>query len=197
MKKLIISTLIASSSLLASNIAIDSLGVNLGVSNTNYKQTNNQGRIILGNEPDKSFSNIEIFTILNNLFTNDTIKPYVSYTYSSNSDLKHQYLLSGINKYYKHSQVIYYAGVVAGYGELKWKYDPLNSSSSSDHKATSFIVGLQGGLEYPISKQYSLNLNTKYLVHDYETELKPSNTVSSSIEHDRTASISVGIKYSF
>ena len=124
------------------------------------------------------------------------MKPYLSYTYSSNTDLKHQYILAGVNKYYKHNIIQYYVGVLGGYGQLKWKYDPLNSSAKRDYEATSFIVGLQGGLDYPINDKFSLGLNAKYLFTDYETNLKTTNA-SSSIEYNKTTSISVGLSYSF
>jgi hypothetical protein len=192
--------LLSSSTLLAN--PIDSIGLNIGTQKSDYKQTNNQGVILLGNTPDESFNSYEIYTTLNPIL--DTcktynMKPYIGYTYSSNSELKHQYLLAGINKYYTPSnyKVELYAGVLVGYGQMDWKYDPLNSSSSKNVDANSFIAGIQLGANYPINEKYSIGLNTKYLMHNYETDLNPSAGVSSTIEHKDTISLSLGVKYLF
>lgn len=194
--------LLSSSTLLAN--PIDSIGFNIGKANSDYKQTNNQGVILLGNTPDESFNSYEIYTTLNPIL--DTcktynMKPYIGYTYSSNSELKHQYLLAGINKYYNHTvankELSLYAGVLVGYGQIDWKYDPLNNSSSKNVDANSLIAGIQLGANYPINEKYSVGLNTKYLVHNYETDLNPSSGVSSTIEHKDTISFSLGISYKF
>ena len=73
----------------------------------------------------------------------------------------------------------------------------MNTSKSINVDATSFIVGIQGGISYPISSKYSVNLGAKYLVHDYKTDLDPSAGVSADIEHKGTALISFGVSYSF
>lgn len=199
-KKLTLISLLATSSLVASDISINSLGINIGASSMNYSQKDHQGNITLGNEPDKSFNQVEVFTTLNpicDMSKKKNMKPYLSYTYSSNTDLKHQYILAGINKYYTHSTITYYTGTLVGYGQLDWRYNPLNSSKDNNYDANSFIVGIQGGVEYPIQTNLSLNLNAKYLVHNYDTQLEPTNTVKSTISHDSTTSLSVGLVYRF
>ena len=195
--KKILSIPLVTSFAFANGVSIDSIGLNIGVQNTNYTQNN---ATTLIDKPSENFNSYELFTTLKpmtDLCKQKDMKPYISYTYSSNSDMKHQYFLLGVNRYYKYNDIQYYAGVLTGYGELKWRYNPLNSTINSDHTSTSLIAGLQGGLNYPIDKQYSLNLNMKYLVHNYETDLKPSTTVNSTIEHDSTASVSLGVVYRF
>lgn len=186
--------LLVTSFALASDIAVDSLGLNIGTSNSSYSQTNNSGTIVLGNEPDKSFNSYEFYATLKNDIYG--MKPYVSYTYSNNSDLKHQYLLAGLNKYYQYKKITLYAGVVGGYGQLDWKYDPLNNSQKKIEDTNSFIAGIQVGVEYPLSNKFAVSLNSKYLIHDYETDLKTTNATS-TIKHDSSFLVSIGVKYSF
>ena len=200
MKKILSLSLLTSTLLFSSNISIDSIGVNLGNSNSDYKQVNHQGSIILGNTPDKSFNSIELYTTLNplsDICKEYNMKPYVSYTYSSNDDLKHQYLLLGLNKYYNHNNYELYAGLLGGYGQMNWKYDPLNNSKSKKIDANSFIAGLQLGVNYSVNDKVSLGLNTKYLVHNYETNLNPTAGVSATIEHKSTSTIMLGLSYKF
>ena len=195
--KIVLLSAFASSLLLSSEIALDSIGLNLGKSHASYSQENHIGSITLGNEPDKTFSSYELYTVLKSVYTNKTIKPYISYTYSSNTDLKHQYVLVGLNKYYKHNTLDLYAGVLAGYGQLDWRYNPLNSSKDNTYNAYSFIGGIQAGIEYPLENNLALNINAKYLYHDYETKLEPSASARSTLTHDYTASFGVGLSYKF
>ena len=200
MKKILSISLLTTSLLFSSDITIDSIGINLGVSNSDYKQTNHQGTISLGNTPDKSFNSYELYTVLNSLSDmckEHDMKPYISYTYSSNDEVQHQYLLVGINKYYKHNNYNLYAGVLGGYGQLDWKYDPLNNSNDKNVDANSFIAGVQLGVSYPLNNNISLGLNSKYLIHNYETNLKPTSAISATIEHKDTLSLSFGVNYSF
>lgn len=199
-KTITVSTLLASSSLFASDSFINSFGINLGKSHTSYDQKDKNGAIILGNNPDKSFNSLELYLTLNpmlDMCKENNMKPYISLTHSRNSDLKHQYLLVGVNKYYssQDTKLELYAGLLGGYGQVDWRYDPLNNSTRKNIDANSFIGGLQVGINYPIAEKLSLNLNSKYLLHNYETNLKTSNAVA-TIEHDATATISLGLEYS-
>jgi hypothetical protein len=204
MKNRLIQTITLSSllisSIFASDISINSLGINLGKAYTSYDQKNISGTITFTNKPESSFNAIELYTTLNpilNICIENNMKPTISYTYSSNSDLKHQYLLVGINKYYTPiDKFTLYTGILGGYGQIDWRYDPLNNSAKKNVDANSFITGLQVGVNYPLNEKLSLGVNTKYLFHNYETNLK-TTTVTATIEHDNSANISLGVEYSF
>ena len=196
MKKLLTISLLTSSLMFASEVSIDSVGLNIGKANSDYSQRNSSGSITLGNNPDKTFNTFELFSTLTGLEKYD-MKPYISYTYSSNEELKHQYLLLGLNKYYKIKKVDFYAGILLGYGELKYKYNPLNNTKENDFNSSSIIGGIQAGIEYPFNNNLSLNINTKYLGHNYETILAPNSTTSAELKHHSTSSLSIGLKYSF
>lgn len=199
MKKLLIIAF-SGTLLFSSEIAIDSIGLNVGSSHSSFDKKDYSGSIILGNEPDESFNSYEIYTTLKPLTSickDKNMKPYLSYTYSSNDDLKHRYILAGVNKYYKHNKISLYAGALFGYGQIDWKYDPLNSSKNINVDANSFIGGIQGGLNYPLTNSFSMGINTKFLIHNYETVLNPSTGVNSTIEHKTTSSIMLGLNYKF
>ncbi|MDD2699567.1 MAG: hypothetical protein PHF17_12335, partial [Arcobacteraceae bacterium] len=83
------------------------------------------------------------------------------------------------------------------YGELKWKYNPLNNSKSNDYTSTSLVGGIQAGIEYKLSNSLAFNLNTKALYHNYDAKLNPNNTATAVISHNTTTLIAVGMKYSF
>ena len=151
----------------------------------------------MGNTPDKQYSSYELYTILKSVYTNKTIKPYISYTYSKNEDIKNQYILVGLSKYYKHKDINLYATLLTGYGELKYRYNPLNSSKDNSNDANSFIVGIQTGVNLPISSSVSINIKSKYLYNDYETKIEPSDTIKSSLTHSYTTNLSVGLVYGF
>ena len=197
LNKLTLISLLATSSLVASEIGIDSVGFNLGISNTPYTQKNHAGSITLGNTPDKKYSSYELYTRLCSIYTNETLKPYISYIYSTNDELKHQYILLGLNKEYKYKELILNATLLAGYGELKYKYNPLISSKDNNYKASSFLVGLQTGIELPLNDKLSLSLSVKYLYHNYETKLEPTTTASSNLENKYTTSVGAGVVYKF
>ena len=191
-------SLLASSFLLANDSFVNSVGINLGKSYSDFSQTNNNG---LWNKPDKSFNSVEIYSTLNPILQickDNSMRPYISYTYSQNSDLKHQYLLVGVNKYYNSqtTKLEFYAGVLGGYGQVDWRYNPLIKSFNKNVDANSFIGGIQAGTTYPINEKFSLNLNAKYLVHNYETNLITS-VATNTIEHDSTTSLGFGLEYSF
>ena len=196
-------TLLATSSLLASNTIVDSLGLNLGKSNTNYDQKNTSGTISSNNNPDKTFNSIELYTTLKPILSickEYNMKSYVSYTFNKNSELKHQYLLVGVNKYFTptiSTAFSLYAGLLAGYGQIDWSYDPLKTSTRKNVDANSFIGGIQVGSIYSLRENLSLNLNAKYLFHNYETNLKTTTPSSATIEHDSTASVAIGLGYRF
>ena len=76
MKKILTITLLTSSVVFASSFSVDSIGLNVGKANTNYKQINHQGSIDLGNTPDERFDSYEIYTTLKNEIYGMT--PYIS-----------------------------------------------------------------------------------------------------------------------
>ena len=84
--KIVLISLLASSSILANEISLETFGLNIGSSTMDYSQKNHQGSIVLGNEPDKTLTSYELFATLNpisDMCKEYNMKPYVSYTYSN------------------------------------------------------------------------------------------------------------------
>ena len=187
--KIVVLVVLASSYLFGA-----SLGVNIGKANSEYSQTNSNGSIVLGNEPDESFNSYEIYTTLDKKIF--SLVPYLSYTYNKNDDLKHQYVLLGLNKSYSIKSFDLYVGLVGGYGELKWEYNPLTSSSSQNPTADGFLGGVQLGISYFLTSSFALGVDAKYLRHKHETNLSSSST-SSTIEHDSTSVVGISLQYKY
>jgi len=194
---LIVSTLM-SNMLFAQDIAIESIGLNIGKNNSDYSQDDHQGSIILGNTPDKRFLSYELYATLKN-YTLYSMKPYLSVTCAKNDELKHKYILAGLNKYYtpEGKKYDFYAGVLAGYGILKWEYDPLNTAKVINADANGFIAGVQIGVNHPIAERVYIGLNAKYLRHEYATKLNPTAGTSSTIKHQNTTALMIGLSYKF
>ena len=178
--------------LLTTTLMGSELGINLGSSHTGYTQSDTEGSITLGDEPETLFETFELYWTLPD--TNyDDIKHILSLNYGYNDEFKHQYLLTGINKYHNN----FYIGLLIGYGELTWKYDPINNAKDKNYDANSVLGGLQMGYDIPLSNHLALGINSKFLFSDYETTLQPTQGVASQITHNYTATVGVGMKYSF
>ncbi|MEA3354287.1 MAG: hypothetical protein U9Q33_10780 [Campylobacterota bacterium] len=194
----IISTfLFASDNNSSNSIVVDSIGLNLGKLYSDHSQKNHNGIITVTHHPYKNHTGAEIYLTLNGVFDEDDLKPYFSISHSNNDDMTHDCILAGVNKYYKHDHFDIYAGVLGGYGQLDWGYDPINGTKDNNYDANSFIIGLQGGVEYPIDDTLSLGVNAKYLLHDYETQLEPSNSFNATVTHDKTIFLGLGINMKF
>jgi hypothetical protein len=180
----------------AATFGIDRIGLSVGLSKLYDKKTN---IIFPYTEPKERFDAYELFTTFNGICDDENTKPYLSYTYTTNSDFKEQHLLVGINRYFQtpHDAELY-AGVVVGYGELKWKYNPIGSQDN-DFTATSWMGGVQAGLEYAITDSFALHLNTKALMHNYEAILDPNTQDNSfgTLEHQYSVSGFVGVVVKF
>jgi hypothetical protein len=131
LKKVLVTSILANTCIFANSLAIDSIGINVGKSYLPYNKEDKTGSIILGNEPNESFNQVEVYSTLKPIMQvckDNNLKPYISYSYSKNDDLKHQYILAGVNKYHSYQKSNLYAGVLAGYGQLDWQYDPINKA---------------------------------------------------------------------
>jgi len=194
LQKIILLSGLVSGCLLA-DISLDRVGGNIGIGYSDYSQKTNTINL-QSNNPSKNFSALEVDGTFNGVFTNKSLQPFVSYTYSNNSDLTHQYLLAGVNKYYPHNDIIYYAGVYTGYSLFQWDYNPMNSTKENTYTSKSPLLGIQGGVEYPINENLSFDINLKTMIHDHNTQLE-SNSITDEINHDTTFFGGIGLVYRF
>jgi len=193
----IIPSLIVASSLINADIAIDSVGANFGWANIYADQTNRTGSVALSNEPDEKYIQGEIYVLIGGVFDDKSWKPSINYIQSRNNEFTNQIFMAGINKYFFKENYNLYAGLFIGMGRLDWKYNPISSTSVDDRNVQSIVGALQAGVEYPITNSFSLGVNAKYYLHDYETVLAPSSSVSVEINQKYSSSITIGLRYLF
>ncbi len=181
---------------LADTIALDSLGFNAGYAKMFYEQENKKNPPSTEINLNDDFLNLEAYTTFT-VFNSATIKPTINYILNINSEFTNHTLLMGVNKYFNFESYKLYAGALVGAGVLEWDYNPVGNTIANDYSATSFVGGLQVGAEYPLSDRLLLNINTKYLMHDYAMEITPSALTHTLITHNATASISIGLRFLF
>ncbi len=194
LSNILIFGLIYASVVSANSINIESIGTNIGYSYINY---NEEGNIKEINRPSQDFLNLELYLTIGNLFDDKTLVPSIHYLYNRNSDIDIHTLLFGLNKCFAFENFNLYTGIVAGYGTLLWKDNPIKYTTTNDFSSNSLVGGLQFGSEFPITEQLKFNLNLKYLLHDYKIDLKPLPNYSSALSHPTTASISLGFRWFF
>jgi len=198
MKLLIKYTLLLfTTSVLLNAVEISEVGLNIGISSSSYTQENKVGTLTLSNEPDEDFTNIALYSTLSDKSISENIRADIELNYATNSEFKHQYYLIGINYYHNIDSYLLYGGLVLGYGQLSWHYDPLSRSKNIDEKTNSFISGVQVGIKYNVSERYVLNFIGRYLSHNYKTLLTPDDTLESVVKHDSSTSFLFGIGYCF
>jgi len=196
LNKITVSLLVASSPIHA-DLSVDSIGLNAGSSQINTKQTNLVGSITLANEPDAQYIHGELYALIGGFFEDKSYKPSVHYLLSKNSEFTNHLFMAGINKYFLFEDYHLYAGLLVGQGILNWKYNPISGTNDNDKNLQSIVGALQVGAEYKVTEHFSLGVNAKYYLHDYQTVLEPSIGASADINHNSSSSISLGMRYSF
>lgn len=195
--KLALPLILSSSLLNASEMGIDSMGINVGMASINAMQSDKQGSVTLVNEPDETYTHIEIYALLDGMFEDKTLKPSINGVYNINDDFKNITLTVGLNKYFEYDDFNLYVGALAGMGELHWSYNPLNATNTEDTSSDSLVGTLQGGAEYKMSKTILVTLNAQYNIHNYKTTLKPTSTTKTEINHTNSHSLALGLRFLF
>lgn len=98
------------------------------------------------------------------------------------------------NYIYLPNQYNPYIGALVGYSQLTWNADPTEVANSFDKKATSYLIGLQTGLEVPLTDTLSLSAKYQFMLHDYILDVR---NVSPAMENENSHNIIGGIKYDF
>lgn len=172
--KLIVVGLLTSGISLAADVGVESMGFNAGITKITYIVDSQ-----VTTTPKTVGSSFELYSTLSNVFANKNIKPTFSYIYNRNSDVKNHTALVGLNQYYQFNYFDVYSGLLVGYGKLE-----LNN----DYSLKSVVGAAQVGLEFPMSQHFSFNFNSKFFVHNYESNLNSAPYMVSA---------SVGLKYTF
>ncbi len=189
--------LLLSSCIHAESISIDSIGLNIGQSSTNITQNDYAGSVVLGHEPDDTYTQVELFANVNGIMENSSIKPTVQISYAENDDFTNLSLMVGLNQYFDYDSYTLYVGALVGVGKLKWQYNPLVSTDTEEYSAYSPVGAVQVGAEYKITETILLGANAKYSVYGYETSLKTNSETYTEIRHSNSPSVSISLRYLF
>jgi len=177
-------------------IEIDSIGLNLGVSNIANEKKDTTGSITLTKTPQESYTHSELYMLVDGFIEDKTIKASLNYINNTNSDFKNNILMLGINKYYQLDSYNIYTGILVGIGHQEWKYNPLANTTNTNYTTSSGVGAIQIGAEYNLQNNIALGLNTKYYLSNYTTNLDIGEN-SSEITHKSSYSLSFGLRYSF
>ena len=186
----IIASILALSTYATAEVNINKVGLNLGLSSMDYEE---YGILHENTLPSKQDLSTELYMLIDGLVDSDSkYKVYTGYMHGSNDDLSNDLLLVGVNRHFKTGSVEPYLGAVVGYGISNWKIAPV-ITSFQDTTATSFVGGLQAGVEYPITKKLDLGIHSKLIWNEYETFVNSSKALT----HNLSTNVSFGLSYSF
>lgn len=196
LNKVIPSLVLVSSLVKADTIAIDSIGVNLGISNIATQQTDVVGSITLNTSQKESYTNSELYMLVNGSEEDKSVKMSLNYINNSNSEFKNNILMIGINRYYQIDNYNIYTGFLVGLGHLEWQKNPIQNTTNKNLTAGSIVGALQLGAEYKLDTNIVLGLNTKYYRSNYTTKLD-IGTNESEVTHKNSYSLAFGVRYFF
>ncbi|UTJ06115.1 outer membrane protein [Arcobacter roscoffensis] len=197
MKKILISTI--SSTLLVTSLSANSSEKNLfasiqyGFTHINNDKKDTAGTVSLIEEQDSSSESVNL---------------EFGYEYSKNIDLSVNYQLVSsddvdLNNIYLQSKYKFenknftpYVGAILGYSELKWNKAPINTLNN-DTKSSSYIVGANAGILYPMSNSTDLVLNYTLAYMGHKAELSTTSTNNADLKHDLLNTVSFGIRFNF
>lgn len=183
----IVSNLIASTTLLSQDkdIEFESIGINTGYSKLYYTSENMDV-----DKPKTNLYNIELYTVVHNIFDNNTLKATFNYIYTQNDDIKTNSFLGGLNRYDNFDNFTLYSGLLVGYSQLDW-----NHTTTKEYESKGFIGGIQAGLEFSLTNSWKFNINTKYLLNNHTIDLSPQ--YSAKLTHTGSFLLAFGVQYLF
>ena len=182
----LLSNIITSTTLFSKDTTIESIGFNAGYAKMFYTSEK-----IDINKPKTNFYNLELYTIADNFFDNNSFKPTLNYIYTKNKNIDSNSFFIGLNRYDSFDNFKFYTGLLLGYSDLNWKFND-NEKRYSNSGATG---GFQIGMEFPFTNALEFNINTKYLLYQRKIDLQPQYDIK--FTHTGTLSLSFGLKYIF
>lgn len=197
MKRIIISSII--STLLISNLNASDVDNKIfgsfavGFSHLNNDKEDKLGSITLIEEQNSSSENFKV-ALGYEFSKNIDLSLNYQKVFNDDVDLDNIFLQSR----YKFEQKSFspYIGAMLGYSKLSWNKEPI-LTANNDIKSGSYIVGLNTGILYPISKssEFIIDYSLAYMGH--KTDLQTTSSNIAEIRHDYLNSISIGVKINF
>lgn len=167
------------------------LGFDLNSNRVNIDKNDKAGSIILNDSLDESGISFNIH--LGRRFSNYLLAANYERTNLDDVKIDSYYLSLDYEFTHKYRPFI---GVLLGKSDLTWKIDPLVNSQTKDKKLSSYIYGLQAGINYPINKEWIFFSKARYEKFDLKTKLISVPTESEIIYKNRS-SLGIGIRYFF
>jgi predicted porin len=87
----------------------------------------------------------------------------------------------------------FYLGVIGGYSELEWQEPPVLTLEAKP-ESEQWFAGVQAGLDYRFSKNWSTTLKYQYHGTEHGTNITTS-TGSSKLTHDNYQYLLLGVRY--
>jgi len=188
-----LTTVALSTTLLNADTSEVFITTTLGYTHQNVEQTDKVGSIILANDLKEDGYNFEIGA---GYFLTKEVALSLNYqrvlqdsTYENNTYLSAEYAF--VNS----SEFTPYLGVNAGYSQLNYSKEPMNTTDN-DYISGSWLVGATLGVSYTLTKnidfigEYTLN------VTDHTTLLE-SGTAKSELTHNYAHNLNLGFRVCF
>lgn len=87
-----------------------------------------------------------------------------------------------------------FIGGLVGYSKLEWDKAPATSHKNYESTSDGLVYGVQAGVEFELTEDFTLLGKYQYLVLDHTTEIY--NDIY-NIKHDALQNILVGVRYEF
>lgn len=87
-----------------------------------------------------------------------------------------------------------YVGVLGGYSDLNDDKYPASVPSGNNLDSSSFLLGLQLGVEHPIDKKFSIFSKYQALKTDHKMDILYDSSI---IKNNSNQNIQIGIRYEF
>lgn len=199
MKKLLLTSILLTSLSYANNlenVLKDKdiyFSVKAGYSHLHSKKQNEMGNVELLNSQQKSAENISLEI---GYAKSENIDYSINYEKVNTKDVDFDNIYLNVKYKFPQDKFTPYVGVNLGYSQMQWNKNPIESKEN-DIKSSSYLIGLNTGILYDLGNKASIVLNYAISKLDHETNLEPTSSKISSIEHDYLQTFSLGFRKSF
>lgn len=191
-KKLLVSTLLASSAFAGGNFFAT---VSLGLAQTDISKNDKRDSIELTQDAkDDASTNYEVgfgYDYNSNYFTT------LTYSQTSFDNAEVSNILVGVNYRFNDLFLKPYVGILAGNSTLVWEKDPITTIEEIvEDESSQNTYGLQFGGEYKISKSVGVFGQYQMLFHEHTTKVT-SAVHDTEIIVDGQNNLNIGLRYNF
>jgi opacity protein-like surface antigen len=113
---------------------------------------------------------------------------------NSNTQTSISNILASINYQLTDKFLKPYVGILGGYSTLKWKENPVTTTSATKNKSKSYMLGLQMGVEHYFDSQFSFYGAYQFIPVGHKTKI---NQNENAVEHKTLQGIELGLRYKF